>query len=246
MNELEKKYSDFITTLSHELRTPLTSIKGFADTLITSGDKLSEEQKSKFLVIIKEQAERLIKMVEDVLSVSKLDSQDSLFVFKPMNILPVVEQTVQIVKSKYSEHIFKIEAPKYIPDIYADADKFQQVMVNLVENAAKYSSSGTTVVIKISIKEQDLSVEVIDQGIGIDAQNFDKIFEKFSRLDTPLTRKTEGSGIGLYITKSLVEKMNGKISVSSTGNGSVFEIRMPLSSPECPIINKMKDNKNVD
>lgn len=245
MNELEQKYTDFVSTLSHELRTPLTSIKGFAQTLLMAGDKLDDQQKEKFLIIIKEQAERLIKMVENLLALSRLENNNTLLVFKQINIDNLLEQTIQIVKSQYPKHIFSYEKGNNIPFVYTDADKLQQVMVNLIENAAKYSDEGKKVIVKTEIKEQFLSIKVIDEGIGIAQEDLEKIFKKFSRLDTPLTRKTQGSGLGLYITKTLVEKLHGTISVDSSANGSTFDVKIPLVDPEQQIQEKLKEDENA-
>ena len=132
-----------------------------------------------------------------------------------------------------------------IPLVYTDADKLQQIMVNLIENAAKYSDEGKKVIVKTEIKEQFLSIKVIDEGIGIAKEDLEKIFKKFSRLDTPLTRKTQGSGIGLYITKTLIEKLHGMINVDSSANGSTFEVKIPLVDPEQQIQDKLKENENA-
>ena len=99
--------------------------------------------------------------------------------------------------------------------------------------------------IRKSAKEQFLSIKVIDEGIGIAKEDLEKIFKKFSRLDTPLTRKTQGSGIGLYITKTLIEKLHGSISVDSSANGSTFEVKIPLVDPEQQIQDKLKENENA-
>ena len=249
MNELDKKYSDFLSTLSHELRTPLTSIRGFADTLLSSGDKLTEEQKQKFLEIIKEQSGRLIKMVENLLAVSKLETQKDLVILKNTNVVPILEQAIQVVKAQYPKHFYKFEFPQslhYLPEIYVDGDKFQQIMVNLIENGSKYSPEGSTIKIKAQVKNQFLSLKIIDEGVGINEKDYEKIFEKFSRIDSPLTRKTQGSGLGLYITKSLTELMNGTISVSSLEKGSCFEVEFPLMSAELQMKEKLKERKNAD
>ena len=242
MNDLDKKYSDFISTLSHELRTPLTSIRGFAQTLLMSRDKLSEEQKEKFLAIIKEQSDRLIKMIENLLALSKLDNENALLVSKQTDVAALAEQTIQIVKQQYTKHTFLLQKDKNTPFIWVDADKLQQVLVNIIENAAKYSPEGTTVTVKIGVAGNYLSVKIKDEGIGIAQEDMEKIFQKFSRLDTPLTRKTQGSGIGLYITKCLVDKMQGKINVSSSQEGSVFDVQIPLLTHEEQIQKKLKEN----
>jgi len=243
MKEMEQTYLDFISTVSHELRTPLTSIRGFADTLLTSGERLTPEQKEKFLRIIKGQSERLIKLVENLLTITKMQSEESLLVFKPLNVKSILEQTVQIIRSQYGAHTFVLEMPDVVPQIYVDVDKFQQIMVNLSENAAKYSPEGSCVTIRAAISESNLSIKVIDNGVGISQENYDKIFEKFARIDSPLTRKTEGSGLGLYITKNLVEKMNGKINVKSFAGSTVFEVLFPILTPELQAKYKMKENQ---
>ncbi len=245
MKDLEQKYLDFISTVSHELRTPLTSIRGFADTLLTSSDKLTPEQREKFLQIIKGQSERLIKLVENLLIISKMQSDSALFVYKSLSVRSILEQTIQIIKSQYPTHKFALDIPDVAPQIFVDVDKFQQIMVNLLENAAKYSEPESTVTVKVRVKEPDLSIQIVDNGIGIEAEHLDKIFEKFSRLDNPLTRKTEGSGLGLFITKNLVEKMSGKINVASGCDGCTFEVLFPISTPEFQAAQKLKEQQNA-
>ena len=115
-----------------------------------------------------------------------------------------------------------------------DRDRFQQIMTNLIENAAKYSDDNSTIKISTNFCQncEFVSIKVSDTGVGIDEKDYDKIFTKFSRIDSPLTRKVQGSGLGLYITKNLTEKMGGKISVKSEGKITTFEILMPVFNPE--------------
>ncbi len=241
MQDIEQTYLDFISTVSHELRTPLTSIRGFADTLLTSREQLSDEQKEKFLHIIKDQSNRLIKLVENLLAISKMQSSNSLLIFKILDVKSVIEQTVQIVKNQYKNHNYEINIDKNAPQIYVDVDKFQQIMVNLVENAAKYSNPKTIVKIAAKSKNENLSITVTDEGIGVEAENMTKIFDKFSRIDNPLTRKTQGSGLGLFITKQLVEQMNGSISVKNNEVGCTFELLFPIFTPELHAKAKLKE-----
>jgi len=221
---------DFISTVSHELRTPLTSIRGFAQTMIQSYDKLDDESKKKFLKIIEEQSNRLIHLIENMLKVQ--NNED--FIFKSVNAKPLIEDVIQIVKQKYNEHKFVLNYNNKIPKINVDTDKFQQVMTNLIENGAKYSDKGTTITIKADFakKEDYVAICVSDEGIGIDEKYFEKIFEKFSRIDNPLTRKVQGSGLGLYITKMLITKMNGEIKVASSNKGTTFEVNIPSENIE--------------
>lgn len=230
----DKKQEDFISTVSHELRTPLTSIRGFAQTMLASWDKLDDENKKKFIQIIEQQSNRLINLVENMLSVNKLQSFKDKFVYKSAEASGLISPIVQIIKHQYPNHIFETVYNKKVPQILVDVDKFQQIMTNLIENAAKYSNEGTkiTITTDFATSPDYVSIKVSDEGIGIKEEDFDKIFTKFSRLDNPLTRKVQGSGLGLYITKTLIRKMNGEISVNSTENGTTFEVLLPSENVE--------------
>lgn len=235
-SQLEKIYSDFISTVSHELRTPLTSIRGFADTMLMSSDKLDKNQIQKFLTIIKEQSNRLIKLVENLLSISKIQVQQSNLVYKSINPKSQIEQVIDIIKNQYPTHAFEFINTPDVPNILADENKFQQIMINLLDNAAKYSYERGSVKVYVSNakKENFVSIKVEDHGVGIEPENLSKIFEKFARIENHLTRKTQGSGLGLYIVKNLIEKMGGHICVKSCtvlpNSGSIFEILMPAAS----------------
>lgn len=234
MSDEAKQQEDFISTVSHELRTPLTSIRGFAQTMLSSWDALDDENKKKFLQIIEQQSNRLINLVENMLAVNKLNSVKDKLVYKTITASTLIEPIIQIVKHQYPEHKFQTDFNRKIPQILVDADKFQQIMTNLIENAAKYSNAGTNIIVKtdFSCCPDYISIKVIDEGIGINESDFEKIFTKFSRIDNPLTRKVQGSGLGLYITKVLVEKMNGKITVESKNGLTTFEVFVPVENLE--------------
>ena len=238
---IEKKYSEFISTVSHELRTPLTSIMGFADTLLTSGDKLSEEQKKKFLSIIKDQSKRLIGMVENLLVVSKLQNSDEKLVYKSVNINDLITKILNLVKIQFQNHSFILKLNKDLPEILIDTDKFQQILLNLIENAVKYSPENTEIIIKTEYDEKNVFIKIIDEGIGISDENKQKIFEKFARLDTPLTRKTQGSGLGLYIVKKMVEQMDGEImACDNKPKGSCFTLKFKQAQYQSQSEKKMR------
>ncbi len=228
----DKDYEDFISTVSHELRTPLTSIRGFSQTMLTSWDKLDDESKKKFLNIIVEQSNRLINLVENMLSVTKLQNSKENLIYKEIQIKPVIEMISSIVKNQYKDKKINIEIPNTTPTILADKDKFQQIMTNLIENAAKYGDDNTTITVKAYINKDMVSIKVTNQGIEIPKEDYEKIFTKFSRIDNPLTRKVQGSGLGLYITKNLVEKMQGQISVQSENHKTTFEVNLPAANIE--------------
>ena len=223
---------DFISTVSHELRTPLTSIRGFAQTILNSWDKIDDDSKKKFLKIIEEQSNRLIHLTENMLSVNKLNNTPILL--KSVNLKDVILPIIQLIRQQYKTHKFITNFTENLPNIAGDFDKLQQIMTNLVENAAKYSPENTQITISTSFSNNSdfLSIKVSDEGIGINKEDAEKVFTKFSRLDNPLTRKVQGSGLGLYITKTLVEKMNGKISFKSLEKGTEFEVLFPIYNAE--------------
>lgn len=235
---------DFISTVSHELRTPLTSIRGFSETMLTSWDKLDDESKKKFLHIIIEQSNRLINLVENMLSVTRLQGTKSDFVYKEFKIKPVIETVCTILKNQYGDKNFKVIVDDKTPSILADMDKFQQIMTNLIENAAKYGDNNTDILIKSSFTEENVYISVTNQGIEINKDDFDKIFTKFSRIDNPLTRKVQGSGLGLYITKSLTEKMNGEISVKSENHETTFTVKFMSANIERQAKNAVGNSDN--
>lgn len=223
---------DFISTVSHELRTPLTSIRGFSETMLTSWDKLDDENKKKFLKIIIEQSNRLITLVENMLSVTKLQQAKGDLIYKEFRIKPVIEMTCSVIKNQYKDKKYNININDNTPQILADKDKFQQIMTNLIENASKYGNENSEITIKTNFDDNFVKIQVINYGIEIKEEDYEKIFTKFSRLDNPLTRKVQGSGLGLYITKNLVEKMGGKISVNSHNGKTSFEVYIPCANIE--------------
>lgn len=235
---------DFISTVSHELRTPLTSIRGFSQTMLASWDKLDDESKKKFLTIIVEQSNRLINLVENMLSVTKLQNTKDDLIYKQINIKPVIDMTCSIIKNQYPDKNFEININEKTPQILADKDKFQQIMTNLIENAAKYGDNNSKITINSSFNEDFVHISVSNTGIEIAQEDYEKIFTKFSRIDNPLTRKVQGSGLGLYITKNLTEKMGGKISVKSQNHITTFEISVPCANIERQAKNAVSDINN--
>lgn len=223
---------EFISTVSHEMRTPLTSIRGFSQTLLNSWDKLDEESKKKFIQIIEEQSNRLINLVENILTVSKINLDKP--AFRAVNVNESIEKVVQMLSQKYKEHKIMLKLNKQIPQVNLDNDKFQQIMTNLLDNACKYSKPDKDIIVSTSFESENrVSIKVIDHGVGIPANDREKIFEKFVRLENHLTSSAQGNGLGLYITKNLVESMNGNISVYSIPNISTeFWLDFPFYNEE--------------
>jgi two-component system, OmpR family, phosphate regulon sensor histidine kinase PhoR len=234
---LTQAHADFVSTVSHEFRTPLTSIKGFADTLLRYGGNLDPEQQKRFINIIKHQADRLTRLVENLLTASKLGAQKTSFIFRPIPVKRTVERIVQSVEGKLVEpRVFKVQIPHDLPEVWADPDKLEQVLLNLIDNATKYSYAESEVKILAQLCAEDtdkIKIDICDSGVGIPQEHLPNIFNKFSRIDNPLTREVEGTGLGLYITKSLTHAMGGEISVTSENQkGSTFTVILPVATPE--------------
>lgn len=230
--KMHETYSDFISTVSHELRTPLTSIRGFADTMLISYEKLDENSIKKFLLIIKEQSNRLIKLIENLLSITRMNSGNENLVYKALSVKTQVEKIVFMLKNQYPARKFEIRIPDNLRQVIADENKFQQILINLLDNAAKYSLEESPILIEAQMSGNfdSVNIRISDFGKGISRENIKKIFEKFKRIENHLTRKAQGSGLGLYIVKSLTEKMNGTINVESEeGKGSTFILSLPAA-----------------
>ena len=222
---------EFIATVSHELRTPLTSIRGFSQTLLASWDKIDDENKKKFIKIIEEQSNRLIHLVENVLSVSKMNAGGE--VLKKVDVNDVIKRIIPMFTEQYKTRKFVQKLNSNLPPARLDEDKFQQIVTNLIDNAAKYSTDGKTVTISTELSENFVEIKITDEGVGIKQEDFDKVFKKFSRLENHLTSTTQGNGLGLYITKQLVENMGGQISFTSEINkGTIFRLLMPVYNQE--------------
>lgn len=222
---------EFISTVSHELRTPLTSIRGFSQTLLNSWDKISDDDKKKFIGIISEQSSRLINLVENILSVSKMNSEKQ--ILKQVDINSHVLKIISLLKEQYKNHTFVTHLYEKLPISRLDEGKLQQILTNLIENAAKYSEHNTDIIITTKVEAESIIISVQDHGVGIDSQDYDKIFKKFSRLENHLTSKTQGNGLGLYITQQLVMSMDGEISFTSEVNkGTTFYVKFPIYNQE--------------
>lgn len=222
---------EFISTVSHELRTPLTSIRGFSQTLLKSWDKIDDSDKKKFIGIIEEQSNRLINLVENILSVSKKNAENQ--VLKQVDINSSIEKVLPMFSEQYKSHKFITKFCKNLPPARLDDGKFQQIITNLIDNACKYSPNSEDIIISTEIIGESIRIKITDKGIGIKKEDFTKVFKKFSRLENHLTSTTQGNGLGLYITKQIVENMNGSITFESKeGCGTTFIVEFPFYNQE--------------
>ncbi len=226
---------EFLSTISHEIRTPLTSIKGFSKTMLDSWDNLSDEQKKKFINIIYEQSKRLSNLVENAIFVADSSNKYNSSVLKKADINLILNKSIDIVKINYKDKIYKTDLTKFPLYSMLDTDNLQQIFVNLLDNASKYSLNSNVIEIKTNYFSDKNIISIKNFGIHIDNNNKEKIFEKFYRANSYLTSKTQGSGLGLYIVKTLVNKMNGEITVKSEEKPiiySEFIVSFPIFTDE--------------
>jgi len=224
--------SDFVSTVSHELRTPLAAIYGAALTLQRDDVRLEESQRTGLLDVISSEADRLARIVNQILWASRLDSGQMGVAIESCDAAKLAHQVVHALRALAPAGVeLTCEAPDALPPVAADPDKLRQVLTNLVDNAVKYSPDGGSVRISLSLSGSRIRFRIDDQGLGIPPAEQSRIFEKFFRLDPNLTRGVGGTGLGLYISRELVLRMHGRIWVLSDGRrGSTFTVELPVAS----------------
>jgi two-component system phosphate regulon sensor histidine kinase PhoR len=225
VKKLEKMRTQFVANVSHELKTPLTSIKGFAETLKYVDDAYTKE---KFLNIINEEAERLTRLITDILTLSHIEQQKELNK-EQIDVNKIVEDVYNLIKNTAEVKGIQLSVQNQdIKPLFGDADRFKQMLINLVDNAINYSETGDSVCIGTESKNDRCILWVKDTGVGIAKEQISRIFERFYRVDKARSRSKGGTGLGLAIVKHIVLKLNGKIYVESElGKGSKFIIEIP-------------------
>jgi PAS domain S-box-containing protein len=228
---VEQLKSDFVSTISHELRTPLAAIYGAALTLQRNDVRLEESQRTGLLDVISGEADRLARIVNDILWASRLDSGQMGVSIVSCDAAQLANKVVSSVRAHAPGDVeLVVEAADRLPPVAADPDKLRQVLTNLVDNAVKYSPDGGRVRLGLLQSGHCVRFQIVDQGLGIPPAEQARIFEKFFRLDPNLTRGVGGTGLGLYISRELVHRMHGRIWVTSDGRrGSTFTFELPLA-----------------
>jgi signal transduction histidine kinase len=230
---IDRLKSDFVATVSHELRTPLAAIYGAALTLRRGDVRLREPQQTGLLEVIATESDRLARIVNDVLFASRLESGTMQTTIERCDVAELARTVVEAAAQYVPPNVKLTFSPAAdTPAAAADPDKVRQVIANLVDNAIKYSPDGGTVDVTVAPADDGfLRVCVCDEGLGIPRGEHERIFEKFFRLDPNLTLGVGGTGLGLYISRELVERMGGRIWVEPTpGHGSRFVFELPVAS----------------
>jgi two-component system phosphate regulon sensor histidine kinase PhoR len=227
LKNLERVKKDFIANISHELRTPLTAIKGFVETL----EEEEEIRNVQYLEIIKRHTDRLMHIVNDLLLLSELEQPESAFVIENINLASLAENILKVFEQGAREKgiQLKLVARKDLKTIQADPFKLEQMFINLLDNAIKYTEKGE---VSVSLGQGDFKsiIEIKDTGIGIPASHLPRIFERFYVVDKSRSKKFGGTGLGLSIVKHIVLLHGGAIDVeSSLGIGTKFTITLPMN-----------------
>jgi len=243
----KKKHTtvDDLSVLWHEILSPLTVIKGYTGTLLELSDSITEEQKRQYLRGIESASNRMLHLLENLRDISHLENSDT-WITHSVHFNDILRQVVPEMQSRTNKHVIKINPVERLPLIKLEPEKIEQVLVNLITNAIKYSPRGgeITVDVRLVRDEQDLStqfkdypeisfpslvVSITDDGIGIPEEELENIFQRFYRVDNQIIKSTPGAGLGLYICKMIVEGHGGRIWARNRfQGGSVFYFSLPL------------------
>jgi len=220
---------EIVSTVSHELRSPLTSVKGYTSLLLTRWERISDEQKREMLEQVKHDADRVHRLITELLDISRLETDRLVLRRQMVDLQSLVSAVVEKVKFSYSDIEADLVFPEGFPEVYADPDKLEQVLTNLVENACKYASP-RGMRIEGAVEDDQARLSVTDAGEGIPQEDLPKVFTKFFRRELG---KPTGSGLGLWISRGLVEAHGGQLRATSTpGHGTTFSFTLPLMAFE--------------
>ncbi|MGL4623143.1 sensor histidine kinase [Chroococcidiopsis sp.] len=227
LSQAWEREREFVSNVSHELRTPLTIVHGYLQSVLRRQHNLTETQQEAIETAASE-AERTIRLLQDLLDLARADSGYLQFRIDSFILNDLVAEVVGMAR-QYSDRAIAIETETYPIVVKADYDRLKQVLLNLIDNAIKYSEPDTSIQVKLDTQPATAIIQVCDRGYGIPLQHQSRIFERFYRVDEARTRTTGGSGLGLPIVKTLVEGMGGSVTLrSKLGEGSVFTISLPV------------------
>ncbi|MHB8893818.1 MAG: ATP-binding protein [Candidatus Geothermincolia bacterium] len=231
LHRVEQARSDFVSMVSHELRTPLTSIKAYVDTLQRQDVRFDEETRASFISVISRETERMTRLINDILDLSRIEA--GRLDLKPtfVDLLELVSAVVARIESQAAGHSVVLDLPDSMEPVRAEASKIEQVMLNLLGNALKYSPPGSEVAISVRRLKEKAMVSVTDHGIGIAREQLPHVFDKYHRAGSAGGGGIRGAGLGLFVTKSIVEAHGGRIwAESEEGAGTTVIFTIPLAS----------------
>ncbi len=230
----EKMRRDFVANVSHELRTPITSIKSYAETLEEAAGNLPEDMEQHFLKVIVNESDRMTKIVQDLLTLSKFDAGSITFEFRSFSFEQSIRDvySAQRLEAQRHHHEFSLEFKDRLPDIRGDRLRIEQVLTNMVSNAIKYTHDGGRISMTAGVKGDNVWCTVKDNGVGIPEEDLKRIFERFYRVDKARSRESGGTGLGLSIAYEIVDRHDGSIDArSKKGRGTAFTVTLPIGGP---------------
>ena len=230
-DQLDRLKDEFVLTASHELRSPLTSVQGFAELLMLDRDSLTPKQVETVEIIL-ENCRHLVRLLNDLLDLARSDAGRLGIVPRPTDVAPLIEEAIRTMRAQTdaSRQALEVRIEPGLPQIYVEADRIRQILVNLLTNAHEYSPEGASIAVQARVVGAEVEISVSDNGPGIPENQLEQIFERFVRGDAGLTQRVGGTGLGLAIARSLVELHGGTIAVESApGQGSTFRFRLPAA-----------------
>lgn len=231
LRKLDETKNEFLSMASHQLRTPLTSVKGYISMVLDGDVGEVNDQQKKLLTEAFVSSERMVRLIGDFLNVSRLQTGKFVIDRKDVDLAALVRDEVDSIESlaRTREITLRYIAPKNLPTLKVDEDKIRQVVMNFIDNAIYYSRSLSTIVVKLYLRDGHVVYEVHDHGIGVPKAALDQLFTKFFRADNARRQRPDGTGVGLYLAKRVIDEHGGELIVESTeGKGSVFGFRLPI------------------
>lgn len=230
LKKSEAMRREFVANVSHELRTPITSIRSYAETL-QDDDDISDETRRDFLSVIVTESDRMTKIVQDLLTLSRFDAGSIEFSFQRFSLEKSIDDVYNAMQmeAQRRNHHFSVNIKNELPEIYGDKARIEQVLINMISNAFKYTGDGGVISIVAGVTGDSVWVSVRDNGIGIPEEDVPRVFDRFYRVDKARSREFGGTGLGLSIANEIVNRHNGKISLTSQlGKGTVITMSLPL------------------
>ncbi|MDP4109608.1 MAG: ATP-binding protein [Bacillota bacterium] len=232
---LDEAQREFVANVSHELRTPLTNIKSYTETLLENPGDIPPDTETKFLSVISGEADRMMRIVKDLLTLSRLDYARLDLRFSPFSLKVLIQNVynAMLLEASKNGYIFTLDFQDNLPDMVGDRERIEQVIVNIISNALKYTPVGGTVAVSAgSLKENKVFLKVKDNGIGIPKEDIPRLFERFYRVDKARSRERGGTGLGLAIAKEIVEYHKGRIVIESElDRGTEVTVTLPTNLP---------------
>jgi PAS domain S-box-containing protein len=216
---------------SHELKTPVTTLKGLSELLLDFD--LTEPQRRELLQDLHGQVNRMERLIADLLDVSRIDAGRMSIELSSVEVGPVIDHVCEEVGPLLQQRPLRRQVPAALPPVFGQSQKLHQILVNLLTNAIKYSPDGSPVELSVTADREQVHFGVRDEGVGIRSEDLPRVFHKFYRAEDPVVRRIPGTGLGLYIVRSLVDMLGGHVDVRSQyGKGSVFTISLPRAQAD--------------